>query len=363
MYRQEGAPTRSQERWHGREGYGTHTGYGSQREKWEAPAEMALRKTLASSSPFTPGRRFVLNVTGIFLNVILPWFVFTVVLYMVSFKYHYVNANAMWATVTGVAVLAIFIPFGLWIAERNSYEPNWYKFTAGVMALAVGSAIGIGYANYWYNTMIFYDWQRLKIYPSVDPSKEFGQNLMDAGTVYFSEGSAIDVGKGWHFMSDQAWHGIHNYCVAPIVKGAPLTGTYDFWAIGKDCCSSSSSDFRCGEFDNGLARSGLRLLDDISRPFYELAVKQAVAQYSYGESKITANHPIFFEWVQDPLAHVTKYMDWGNNIFLVSCVGFLAFQACLVAITTFCFAQIGRRTCLTACFASVSRELNAEEIW
>lgn len=100
-------------------------------------------------------------------------------------------------------------------------------------------------------------------------TKELGQNLMDAGTVYFAEGSSIDVGKGWHFMSDQAWHGVHNYCVAPIVKGgAPMTGTYDFWAIGKDCCASSSSDFRCGEFDNGMARSGLRLLDDISRPFY-----------------------------------------------------------------------------------------------
>jgi hypothetical protein len=314
---------------------------------------MALRKTLSSQSPFVPGKRFVINITGIFLNVLLPWFFFTVILYCVSFKFHYVHPDAMWATVCGLGFLIVAVPVGLWVTERNSYEPNWYKFTALVMLLAFSIAVSIGYANYWYNTMIFYNWQRLKIYPNVDPSKELGQNLMDAGTVYFAEGSTIDVGQSWHFMSDRAWHGVHKYCVAPIVKGgAPSSGSFDFWAIGMDCCSSSSSDYRCGEFDNGLARSGLRLMDGISRPFYALAVKQAMAQYG-----LKSNHPVFFEWVQDPLQHVTKYADWGNNVFLVSSIGFLAGIACLVACTTFMFAQIGRSTVFTSLFANTTRML------
>ena len=75
--------------------------------------------------------------------------------------------------------------------------------------------------------------------------------------------------------------------------------TYDFWAIGMDCCSVNAADFHCGaglgwilsvrperakgqartggEVGNFKAHSGLRLLDDRQRSFYRLAVEQAGA--------------------------------------------------------------------------------------
>ena len=58
------------------------------------------------------------------------------------------------------------------------------------------------------------------------------------------------------------------YCVAPITTPSMLTQTLDFWAVGTDCCGTSSSDFRCGEYANPRARSGLRVLDESVLPNY-----------------------------------------------------------------------------------------------
>lgn len=60
--------------------------------------------------------------------------------------------------------------------------------------------------------------------------------------------------------------------MAPIVNGNAALATYDFWAVGLNCCSGVSSDFRCGEFNNQHARSGLRLMRDDQRPFYRQAL-------------------------------------------------------------------------------------------
>ena len=118
-----------------------------------------------------------------------------------------------------------------------------------------------------------------------------------------------------------AFKNVDTYCVAPVsvLQGPqfncrcaerrlsapggvvlPLE-TYDFWAIGMDCCSVNAADFHCGmglgwascllplshgrsaraaralagEVGNSKAHSGLRLLDDRQRSFYRLAVEQA----------------------------------------------------------------------------------------
>lgn len=45
-------------------------------------------------------------------------------------------------------------------------------------------------------------------------------------------------------------------------------------------------------------------MDEDQHHFYQLAVQQAEAAYG-----ITAAHPVFFHWTQDPLKDIQMYMQ------------------------------------------------------
>merc|ERR1719443_992372 len=111
-------------------------------------------------------------------------------------------------------------------------------------------------------------------YPSVNPATKRGQQMMDSGRVYFAPGTALDVKKSMGFKNHDT------YCVAPITNGCDKLPTYDFWAVGVNCCNGASTAFRCGDFNNPHARSGLRVIREDQHPFFRLAVKQAEAAYN-----------------------------------------------------------------------------------
>lgn len=140
---------------------------------------------------------------------------------------------------------------------------------------------------------------------------------------FFADGTGLDMRKAMGFKN------LDIYCVAPIIKGDDKLAFYDFWAVGMNCCSGVSADFRCGEFNNPHARSGLRLMQSEQRPFYRLAVQQAEAAYN-----IKATHPIFFHWMQDPVAETDIFRDHGYRYYLIGIFSFFAFNAfCVVTAT------------------------------
>eukprot|EP00405_Crypthecodinium_cohnii_P006493 CAMPEP_0194778874 /NCGR_PEP_ID=MMETSP0323_2-20130528/69438_1 /TAXON_ID=2866 ORGANISM="Crypthecodinium cohnii, Strain Seligo" /NCGR_SAMPLE_ID=MMETSP0323_2 /ASSEMBLY_ACC=CAM_ASM_000346 /LENGTH=171 /DNA_ID=CAMNT_0039716261 /DNA_START=119 /DNA_END=631 /DNA_ORIENTATION=- len=149
-------------------------------------------------------------------------------------------------------------------------------------------------------------------YLNIDPETDKGQSYMDAGTVYFKDGSHVLRSHGVSF------HNGEMYCVAPIVMGneagsftTPRSGTVDFWAVGKNCCGISGADFSCGDSLSGMAHSGLRSLDERSRSMYLLGVQEWSAT-----NGIPVKHPLFFEWVKDPVSYIDELQVNGSIDFV-----------------------------------------------
>merc|ERR1712146_653287 len=202
----------------------------------------------------------------------------------------------------------------------------------GCAMMFVIASIG-GEFNYALNLQPYFDLMNLNMYQNVDPPRMRGAQLMDAGRVVFAEGSRLDLQRSMGFRNQKM------FCVAPITLGTSNETLlhYDFWAVGVDCCSGLKPDFHCKNFNNPNAKGGLRLMRDEERAFYRLAVQQAEAAYN-----IKAVHPLFFTWMQDPIAEVNAYRDQGVQFYLVGIASYLVFQVFLVVVATVFFSKLGR---------------------
>mmetsp|Transcript_391 Transcript_391/g.1343 ORF Transcript_391/g.1343 Transcript_391/m.1343 type:complete len:312 (-) Transcript_391:29-964(-) len=197
----------------------------------------------------------------------------------------------------------------------------WIALAAGMWIAFILAVLRADMA-YWSFIHSHYLYKELADYVNIDPSMDKGQAYMDAGQVYFKENSYVDRATATAYKSGMI------FCVAPIVRqppsnqgGAsqvavngpmvtPESGTVDFWAVGINCCNPSGENWACGEVNNTEARSGLRLLRDDVRPFFLMGVQE----WSAGLN-IPAKHPLFFYWVQDPLAEVDAYATKGDRMY------------------------------------------------
>jgi len=255
-----------------------------------------------------------MSVPALFGSIILPWFIFTVVLYVrgmwLRFSFPWLSfLLAGWflivALVTGVMALSS-------AKDPKNGDPRilsllfFLCMAAWVVAWCLGDHIFVKF------TQPFYDVNNLNSYPSVNPLKFEGSQLMDAGVIEFELGAKLDMTKSIGFKNDNV------YCVAPITmtNAAKDTTKFDFWAVGINCCSAHTPNFQCGEYNMPNVHKGLRLMDDEERPFFRLAVKQAEATYN-----IEANHPVFLHWMTDPAAEVEAYQDDAFSHFVSSTFG------------------------------------------
>lgn len=305
---------------------------------------------MAQKGAFMKGQRQRLNVVAILISLFVPWLLFCFMYWTMSFSLHYkqpilcyflVLVGLIVVIITGVLAFdavkrkkeassgAQFLAGG----DVATHEPTWLVFLFATCLLAWLLGVIGGDINFFNNMEPYYDISNLNTYPNVDPSRMRGQQLMDAGRIMFSEGSKLDLQRSMGFRN------LELYCVAPIVAGADIKHipTYDFWAVGMNCCSGSRADFHCGEFNNARAMAGLRLMKDDQRAFYRLAVQQAEAAYN-----IRADHPLFFYWMQDPIAEVMRYMDEGFKWYLLGILAHFIFQLFLVVVCCLAFSKLGR---------------------
>lgn len=207
-------------------------------------------------SSFTPGQRKRLNVVAITINILAPWLLFCGIFAALSFQLHYYHPVLAWSCAGAGLVLAAVCAFLAHRSRMQEQDPTWCTFAAMAYLAATVLAATLGDTNYWYHMQPYYDIENINSYPDVSPARERGQQLMDAGRVYFEDGASLDVSKSMSFKN------LERYCVAPIISGAAPLSSYDFWAVGVNCCGGARGDFRCGEYNNPKARAGLRLMRD-----------------------------------------------------------------------------------------------------
>jgi len=285
---------------------------------------------------FTPGHRIRMNVVPMFVNVFVPWAFFLFIAGVSSFSLIYTRPKLA-AFLIGLCVMVVAALSGvaLWFRKRDP-EPTWFTYFAMMMLLALVFGLLFGSTNYHANMHQFYEIQDMKVVNRIDAGREHGQNVMDAGVFFFAPGNQLDVDRTWHFMHRSL------YCVAPIVgAGAPTPETlsYDFWAVGKDCCSMAASDFRCGDAAMPRSRSAIRVFDDDDMMYYRLAVEQASSLYN-----IQARNPIFFEWKEDPMEAVNAWNEKGYRYYVEAVAFFFVVCVFCMAMAVCQFSWIGRRS-------------------
>lgn len=281
------------------------------------------------------------NFGAICLCLFLPWVLFCCMYAVMSFSMHYNNkVLAYGCVVFGLIFVVAIAKLALDSVHRRQNDPNhsdpsWFIFLTVACFLAWSSGVVLGDMNYSYNMEPYYNIFTMNSYPSVDPSKMAGQQVMDAGRLTFVPGSSLDLKKAMAFRN------FDTYCVAPIVNGnnkatgAGPAPVYDFWAVGLNCCSGAPGSFSCGEYNNPHASSGLRVMRDQTSNFYRLAVEQAEATYN-----IRAKHPLFLYWMQDPIAEISAYADEGFKYYLMGVFTSFAFLLVLIIAAVVLFSKM-----------------------
>lgn len=288
----------------------------------------------------TPGlKRKRMNYLAILVNFWAPWLLFLGIYSMMTFRARYLHPVLAPVTVGVGLFIAVATLFLAFVTKKNHKPPAWYGATALAFFIAVAAAAGFGELNYKYNMMPYFTLMNMETYTGINPASEPARKILDVGRVYFTKGTFIDVRKAIGFKDTT------QYCVVPITNGRQQLPSYDYWAVGTDCCSGTGPDFACGEYDNPHSRAGLRLVNDDQRPFFRLAVQQAEAMYN-----IKSEHPMFFQWMQDPVQQMVFYRDDGFFYFMIGLICHFLFNAAWVA-------------CFSWSFWKVDQNWDKESIW
>lgn len=215
-----------------------------------------------------------------------------------------------WACLACILICRVItVVLFLLAVVKNKYLHEFYRsslFFWGwwpmwlLVTVSGATAVGFLTGSYLWNDCLgpYFELKKLQKYKDINPEHIPGSRLQDAGLVDFTNFVEMDRSKGGCYMNQG-----NTYCLAPIVnggevkygmQGTPRTGSFDYFAVGINCCSCPNRDFQCGDWRNPIASGGIRSLDARARPFYQLALDDWQASYQK-----SSKSPLFFEWVQD----------------------------------------------------------------
>jgi len=306
------------------EGYGTEKHHGHHHH-----SDMELPRAQGKTV------RRQLNACAVCIAIAVPVILFAVASYLTSSELYYKNPNLVYLLVGLMIFFVLVIGAGAAQDHRKmlkSGERSWWSFIffTSMVAVLLGSCLG--YVNYSANTKLYYQYMGLRKIVDVDPGQNQGQQLLDAGEIDFKDGAKVDT------TLNMAYHKSRTWCVAPIIAadGSPLA-SYDFWAVGMDCCSARQGDFTCGTVAEGAAPAGLRVMDSAEIAGYTLAVQQATAAYN-----IQSSRAIFLYMMETPYTTIKAYLTRGKTLSIVAFIAYLFVQSAFVAYQTWLFGKGAR---------------------
>jgi len=223
------------------------------------------------------------------------------------------------------------------IGEADPRYFRAYGWWAGLAVLClagfiagsiVGTIIGNGYLKKYYEI------SSMDAYDNVNPARSLGKEMLDAGRVIFTKGSRLDFNRSFGHQNGST------FCVVPIIASSdqPLPATFDFWAAGKDCCTSLGESFHCGAANAKTpARGGIRLLDADDEYNYRQAVRFSEVAYH-----MESVHPLFFEWTENPIKDVSILREEAYGLYFLTNLVFLVGVFILVVVGYICFLRIAK---------------------
>jgi len=287
--------------------------------------QAAYGSTTAPSKPAGSNKR--LNLRTVFLSFLIPCVTFCTVSSLLTSRMR--QTQPFLVNLALVLILVGVLPCCTLAANmtRKWYQglllefPFWYVFMAMFTALAYGTGYWFAELNFYNNMAPYQAITSLASAYNVDPATTPSARYLDVGSISFVKGTTLDLKKSVGFKNHDV------YCVAPIVHDTGSNkslrsasfGSYDYWAVGLNCCSGDG--FVCGQYANPKARSGMRLMREDQRAFYQLAVQEA--EVTFG---IRANNPLFFFWVEEPKQEEKALQVDTRFWWEIGILAFCAFQ-------------------------------------
>jgi hypothetical protein len=257
--------------------------------------------------------------------LVQPMLVFLITFYAMSFSIRY-SSSIIAYVVVALMLLATLRIGSMANQEKKRADSLWLGLIFLLSLVGWFWAALRGNTNFNVYMQPFYQLQQLNVYQSVDPSTSRGNQYMDYGILEFVPTASVDKNFAMAFKNGRT------YCAAPVTVAGSSPESYDFWAVGSNCCTSKN-DFNCVPETGAL--SGLRELRDSDRSFYELVVKQAAATYG-----ITVNYPAFFEMVSTPSNQIEEFQVGGYRTLISDAFSFLCIEVAGIVLGVFTFTKL-----------------------